>query len=257
MKNRIIAVLLTAAMMVSAAGCGKQITSAQNVTEEASVEAETEQAAQEQTAQDQPVEEAAAEASAETEAEAAAEEPEVEFSTGTVDGNVYENQYFGLKVTVPADYSFIDDETLAQLSGMAADIMKDNKAAAAALDNGTAAIVAYANKQGAADNINVTIQSNASLANALMDEKAVMTVSMGQLQSVLESQGAEITYIDVVEKEVAGETHYVLELEGTINGMDLSERVVNFQKGDYMLAVAASCFNSDDVDTLMEGIEKN
>ena len=248
MKNKIIGLMIATAMMVTVAGCGKQITPAENVTEEAAVEATVEETAE------AVEEQAAEEASVEAETEDA---EDVEFSTGTVDGNVYENEYFGIKLTVPTDYSFLDDETLAQVSGMAADVMKDNKAAAAALENGTAAIVAYAIKNGAADNINVTIQSNASLANAIFDEKAIMEASMDQLKTVLESQGAEISAVEVVEKEVAGENHWVIELTGNVSGMELHERIVNFQKGDYMMAIAASSFNNEDAETLMSGIEKN
>jgi hypothetical protein len=256
MKKRFIGFMLATAMMVAVAGCGKQITPAENVTEETAVE-ETAQA-EEQTAEAEQTESAEAEENETAEAEAPAEEEsDVEFTTGTVNGNVYENEYFGIKLTVPSDYSFLDDDTLSQLTGMASDIMKDNKAAKQALENGTAAIVAYGIKSGAADNINVTIQSNASLANTIFDEKAIMDVSKDQLKSALESQGAEITSCEVVESEVAGEKHYIIELTGNVNGMEVHEQVVNFQKGDYMMAIEASTFNSDDAATLMSGVEKN
>ena len=250
MKRKFLAVVMTMTMVMAVSACGKSAQLDEPVAEatvEESVEAATEEASVEETA------EATAEESTEETSEETADEGE--FSIGTVDGNAYVNEYFGVKLNLLDGYSFVDDDTLAQITGMTTDMLSDNKLAAKAIENGTATIVAYAADSTGYNNINVTAQSNATLANAILDEEAVLKASVGQVQSALEAQGiSNITY-EIVEREVAGENHKVLKMSGDVNGVEFHNEMVNLQKGDYMLAFAATCFNGDTTDELIDGVE--
>ena len=246
MKRKFLAVVMTMTMVMALSACGKSA-----VLDEPVAEATVEEAV-----------EAATEASVEEVAEATAEESteetedEGEFSIGSVVDNAYVNEYFGVKLNLLDGYSFVDDETLAQITGMTSDILSDNKLATKAIEDGTAAIIAYATNESGLSNINVTAQSNATLANAILDEEAVLTASVGQAQAALEAQGiSNITY-EIVEREVAGETHKVLKMSGEYSGVEFHNEMVNLQKGDYMLAFAATCFNEDACDELIDALEK-
>ena len=247
MKKKFLAVVMTMTMVMSLAACGKAAQLDEPVAEataEESVEAAAEASVEE-------VEATAEESTEETTEEA----DEGEFSIGKVDGNSYVNEFFGVKLNLLDGYSFVDDETLAQITGMTTDVLSDNKLAAKAIEDGTATIVAYAADTTGLCNINVTAQSNATLANAILDEEAVLTASVGQVQSALEAQGiSNITY-EIVERVVAGENHKVLKMNGEINGVEFHNEMVNLQKGDYMLAFAATCYNEDSTDALIDAIE--
>ena len=250
MKRKFIAIAMTMTMVMAITACGNSTETAEPAAEavtEESVEAATEEASVEETV------EAAAEESTEEAAESS--EDEGEFSVGTVDGNSYVNEYFGVKLGLLDGYSFVDDETLAQITGLTADMLSDNKLLAKAIEDGTATIIAYAADSTGLNNVNVTVQSNASLANAILDEEAVLKASVDQAQSALEAQGiSNITY-DVVEKEVAGENHKVLKMNGEYNGIEFHNEMVNLQKGDYMLAFAATSFNGDSTDSMIDAVE--
>ncbi len=245
MKRKFIAVVMTMTMVMALSACGKSAETQEPVAEatvEEAVEAATEEAS-------------ASEVAAEATTEESTEEADGEFSIGTVEGNAYVNEYFGVKLNLLDGYSFVDDETLAQITGMTTDMLSDNKLATKAIEEGTATIVAYAQNSTGLCNINVTAQSNATLANAILDEEAVLNASVSQAQSALEAQGISNITTEIVEREVAGETHKVLKMNGEFNGVEFHNEMVNLQKGDYMLAFAATCFNEDSTDALIDAIE--
>jgi hypothetical protein len=254
MKRKFIAIAMTMTMVMSLSACGKSaevdepaVEVQEEVTAEESVEASSEE--------EKSLEEQAAEVRAEGEALQAEMEEAGEFSVGTVEGNSYVNEYFGVKLNLLDGYAFVDDEALAQITGLTADMLSDNKLLAKAIEDGTATIIAYAADSTGLNNVNVTVQSNASLANAILDEEAVLVASVGQAKSALEAQGiSNITY-DVVEKEVAGENHKVLKMNGEFNGIEFHNEMVNLQKGDYMLAFAATSFNGDATDAMIDAVE--
>ena len=254
MKRKFIAIAMTMTMVMALSACGKSaevdepaVEVQEEVTAEESVEASSEE--------EKSLEEQAAEVRAEGEALQAEMEEAGEFSVGTVEGNSYVNEYFGVKLNLLDGYAFVDDEALAQITGLTADMLSDNKLLAKAIEDGTATIIAYAADSTGLNNVNVTVQSNASLANAILDEEAVLVASVGQAKSALEAQGiSNITY-DVVEKEVAGENHKVLKMNGEYNGIEFHNEMVNLQKGDYMLAFAATSFNGDSTDAMIDAVE--
>ncbi len=258
MKRRFIAIAMTMTMVMALSACGKSAEvdePAVEVQAEESVEATAEESVEASSEEEKSLEEQAAEVRAEGEALQAEMEEAGEFSVGTVEGNSYVNEYFGVKLNLLDGYAFVDDEALAQITGLTADMLSDNKLLAKAIEDGTATIIAYAADSTGLNNVNVTVQSNASLANAILDEEAVLVASVGQAKSALEAQGiSNITY-DVVEKEVAGENHKVLKMNGEFNGIEFHNEMVNLQKGDYMLAFAATSFNGDSTDAMIDAVE--
>lgn len=258
MKRRFIAIAMTMTMVMALSACGKSAEvdePAAEVQAEESVEATAEESVEASSEEEKSLEEQAAEVRAEGEALQAEMEEAGEFSVGTVEGNSYVNKYFGVKLNLLDGYAFVDDEALAQITGLTADMLSDNKLLAKAIEDGTATIIAYAADSTGLNNVNVTVQSNASLANAILDEEAVLVASVGQAKSALEAQGiSNITY-DVVEKEVAGENHKVLKMNGEFNGIEFHNEMVNLQKGDYMLAFAATSFNGDATDAMIDAVE--
>ena len=244
MKKRIVSAILIITMVMALTACG-------STTADPVADATVEESASEAT------QEAASEASEEAVAEASTEEAteDVEFTVGTVTDNAYENEYFGIKVNLLDDFSFVDDETLARITGMTTDILSDNKLAAKAIEDGTATIIAYATNSTGLSNINVTAQTNAGFANAIFDEEAVLIASIDQAKSALEPQGINNITYEIVDKVVAGENHKVLMLNGDYSGVEFHNEMVNLQKDSYMLAVAATSFSENMCDEMIDAIE--
>ena len=179
-------------MVMSLAACGNSDVKGTVVEAAAEESKETVEA---------PVEEETAEPEAEetkeAEAEEAVEETEEEaeedaeesgeFSIGTVAGKTYVNEYFGIKINVPDGYSFVDDETLAQLTGMTSDMLSDNEAVKEVIEDGTVSLVCYAMNESGLCNINATIQSNALVSNMFFDEEVILSASEEEVENVLKA----------------------------------------------------------------------
>ena len=112
MKRKFIAVVMTMTMVMALSACGKGA-EIQEPVAEATVEEAVEAA----------TEEASASEATEATTEESTKEADGEFSIGAVDGNAYVNEYFGVKLNLLDGYSFVDDETLAQITGMTTDML--------------------------------------------------------------------------------------------------------------------------------------
>lgn len=260
MKKKIIVALMAMTMSFSAVAC-TAANSGDATTQEASVEATVEATTEETT---ESADAASSEDSLEAQANEALEDAEaleadLEANAipalGKVDGSTYTNEYFGLKIDLVDGYQFADEEMLSTVYGYATDVLSetDNKAVAKTLESGDAQIVALGyNETG--NTVNATVQQNVILTNALFDEKAVMTMSMPSVIEALEAQGMENIKTDITEEEIAGENHTVLKITAQVQGIDYFCKMVNIQKGNYMLAVGTTSFIDDQTDELFSMI---
>jgi predicted small lipoprotein YifL len=273
MKKKFLAFILATAMTASLAGCGAKtvvdleptVMEKSEETEE-SVEAATEaseeilEAAEEasEAATEELIEEVASdEASVEASAEEEDEDSEEDLTIGKVTGNVYENQFFNLKFTLPSGYTFVDDDTLAQISGNLANYAgKNSKQVQESLDNGTTAVAAFATDSNGINNVSIALQGNAGIQNALVSEKSLLSLSQQQVRSSIESQGATVKDIVVEEKTVAGDSHYTLKVTGDVQGINFYEELITVQKGDYVILFTITNVNEDETTTFLNAIEK-
>ena len=260
MKKKIIVALMAMTIAFSAVACTSANT-ADATTQEASVEATVEATTEETTesadaaSSENSVEAQAAEVVEDAEALEADLEENAIPALGKVDGTNYTNEYFGLQIALEDGYQFADEEMLSTVYGYATDVLSetDNKAVAKSLESGDAQIVALGYND-AGNTVNVTVQQNVVLANAFFDEKAVITMSMPSVMQALEAQGIENVKTDITEEEIAGETHTVLKISGEVQGVGYFCKMVNIQKGNYMLAIGISSFIDDQTDAMFSMI---
>lgn len=256
MKKKIIAALMAMTMSLSIVAC-TNVNVSVPATSESSVEGSVETTVESDAASSEDsLEEAANAASSDAaELEADLEENAIE-ALGKVDGDVYKNEYFGLQVALPAGFAFADDEMISTVYGYTTDILSetDNKAVAKQLESGAAQIVALGYDSTGLNTINITVQQNVLLANAIFDEKAVITMSLKTITDTLEAQGIQNITSEIVDMEIAGETHTVLKLTGEYQGMKYNGLMCNLQKGNYMLAMGATSFNGDQTEDMFSNI---
>ena len=112
MKKRLIAALLSIAMVFCLSACTSQKEFASNVSDS---EAEEEEAEPEEDEDEKT-----------GNAEGAGESVSI---NGTVDGDVYTNEYFGLRVEAPEGYSFLSAQMLQTLGYMSSQMLKDGDTA--------------------------------------------------------------------------------------------------------------------------------
>lgn len=117
MKRRIYAIMLSAAMALSLAACGKTETDS-DVKE--SVVSEF----VENTLEENVTSESASES--ETTSSEDSEPAEVYDFCGTIDGSTYVNKFFDIKIVAPEGYYFADEELLREFGEVASDFYKES-----------------------------------------------------------------------------------------------------------------------------------
>ncbi len=164
---------------------------------------------------------------------------------GYIQGSTYKNDFFGLKLTSPVGYEFTDDG-----------VYTDAEYASWELDDGEAVIVACGADSTDLNFFDVVVQSYANMNDSLFNEEDILKIAKVSLERQLTDGGAEVISMDISQKIVAGEIHYVLSVHGSYQGYDFYEQMVNIQKDDYMFSVVVNNFITDKTDDVLNNIEK-
>ena len=164
---------------------------------------------------------------------------------GYIQGSTYKNDFFGLKLTSPVGYEFTDDG-----------VYTDAEYASRELDDGEAVIVACGADSTDLNFFDVVVQSYANMNDSLFNEEDILKIAKVSLERQLTDGGAEVISMDISQKTVAGEIHYVLSVHGSYQGYDFYEQMVNIQKDDYMFSVVVNNFITDKTDDVLNNIEK-
>ncbi len=261
MKKRTIATLLSLVMAFSLTACAggsDNNTDAQDVVVE---EEETEEAdAEEAEAEDVDAEDAdAEEADAEDEDAEAADAASI---FGTVDGEFYTNEFFGIKVRAIEGYAFADDETIEQLGYMTADMIAEGdslytEAVSNALESGETVIDFYLTDEDFMNSLNLTLSSTDS--RLTQDDAADMIdATIPFLAQTYESMGASdvncerSTIIFLGEDVPCIRTSGVFEVEG--NTIDLDVVQVIMIKDGYTATITATTYMDDETGSLLDTV---
>ncbi len=175
-----------------------------------------------------------------------------EFTSGTVSGNVYENSFFGYRVTLPEGYSFVGTDELAAVTGKAKDLLASDQEIVKSIEDGSVMTVAYAVDASGLNSINVVI----SKVNPTDTENEMMTSARDALAPFFTDNGFADVTIDVVNKVVAGENHDVLVISANIGGTGFYEQQMGSIKDGYSINITAANYLENNTDSMLANITK-
>ena len=161
--------------------------------------------------------------------EAEPAEKEEEFERGTIDGDTYRSEFFGISYTLPEDYEFATDEQLAEMANITTDMLED-EASQKALESGRVLFDMYAYAPDG-QNISITIEKANALTGVLISVDQYREICISKLDGQLEGTGMEVTAHDDTTYRI-GDTDYpaeniVLSYEGT----EIFEKLVFLKNG--------------------------
>ncbi len=266
MKKRTIATLLSLVMAFSLTACAggsDNNTDTQDVVVE---EEETEEAdAEDVDAEDADAEDADAEDADADAEDTDAEDADAEAAAdifGTVDGEFYTNEYFGIKVRAIEGYAFADDETIEQLGYMTADMIAEGdslytEAVSNALESGETVIDFYLTDEDFMNSLNLTLSSTDS--RLTQDDAADMIdATIPFLAQTYESMGASdvncerSTVVFLGEDVPCIRTSGVFEVEGTTIDLDVVQVVLI--KDGYTATITATTYMDDETGSLLDTV---
>ena len=183
-------------------------------------------------------------------------EEDEKFGTGTINGQAYEQAFFGFRLDLEDDWSFSNEEQLAQLQDSVSDLAGDQ--VREALDSGTNYIDMYAEDSTSLNNINANI-TRMSMSEALgmrIDQKHVLKAVVPLLTDQFASMGFADTEGTVSETEFLGQTVPCIELvsyyEDENGRIPIYQKQVYVQKGTYLLTLTSASYVDDHTQDVLD-----
>lgn len=168
--------------------------------------------------------------------------PEKKVSRGTVTEGVYQNEYFGLTADFGEDWTFLSDEDIAQISGLAAE-MTDNENLTESLDSGKVVFDFYATRNDLLVSCNLVIEKVGILAGAVLDEKQYIDGQIEQLTEALEAQGLTDVVAEHKTTSLAGKERECISVTAVSAGVPVYEEIIVIKQGGYFSNITV--FSSD------------
>lgn len=238
MKKRILAVLCVV-VSLSLMACGKEEVKDAAVAE-ATESAEAEVAASEEdkiAAIEEQVEEA----------EAAVEE-DIDASlvkaVGAVNGNIYENEYFGFGIDLGSDWVIQSSEQIMKNQQATTDMIGDDFKQYLESAN---YVIDFMATQNDINTVNLAIEKLTGISR-LVSEEDYLDVSKDSLQGALESMGAEVVSIEDTTTQIGSETYSAILVTGSYSGIDIYEKLTVMKKGGFINCITVCTWQENTTD---------
>lgn len=166
--------------------------------------------------------------------------------TGTVSGDTYKNEFFGVQYTLPTGFTFFDDAKLAELNGAAMTTEEAVKALQAGAEYYDAAAASEAGPT-------VTI----SILYAGTPEAKALDAA-GFVEAMAKSTDTAATGVTVKDAQAGayqngqtGEEYPALKRTVENQGQTYAQEIIVVKAGDYFLAATATSSNEADLDSVL------
>ena len=129
---------------------------------------------------------------------------------GEVDGDIYTNEYLGLRIVLPAGWAFYDEDQMAMVTGLTADFFANSNLAEKIDESGQLMDIMLGNSTGCT--INLIIQPQNVLLKSLSDESIFQSIE-SEMKKQFEDAGVSVKSYDIVTKQVGGKDRTVLNMK--------------------------------------------
>ncbi len=233
--KKFLSVLLAVLMLLSLVACGedsKPASSVNNTPATSTPESKTE----------------SSEVSSETSSNDIAEEHKL-FERGVVDGNVYTNEFAGVRFTAPEAMTFYTDEEIAAVYGASEEMFNITLDTSIIYDM-------YAMNPETGATVNVNYENMGLLYGALLTAESYLAASKSNLEAVFnDTPGMNVTSLEQSTVNVGGEEMPCINLVIDINGMSLYETLVTKEADNYMMVFTIGALSTEEIDTILAGLE--
>lgn len=163
---------------------------------------------------------------------------------GVTEGTHYENAYFGLAYDFGAEWYIANDEELAELIGVTADVIDDAVFEEALRESGFAYSI-YATADEGLTTLSVGVENLGILYGLTLTEQEYIDMSEDMLVEALESVGLTNVVIEQTTVTLAGTEHPAVKVKGEIYDIELYETIVVVKSSIYIACVTASSYVTD------------
>ena len=156
----------------------------------------------------------------------------------------YENENIGVGVLLDEDWVIYNDEQLAQLSGLTAEMFSDEKYKEMMEKSNSFTDFFAQHSSGAS--MNVLFENLGLLYGSVLSEEQYRTAAMQNMAGAYESAGFENVQIEENTVEFAGAERVGIHTSCTVNGVNYYVQQVLIKAGSHMGIISLCCFVQDD-----------
>ncbi len=174
---------------------------------------------------------------------------------GRWEGESYINEFLGMKYALPQGWQRLDDEQLLEMSGLTADMIKDeeiSQALAEAAEEGKVFYALFAASPDSRQNFNLGFEKLNAVQTLAVTEEAYITVAEPQLKTALESMGLTDYVSEQVTVTLGGREMPALRLSGKINGVEIHELVAVCKQNGYIANFSFTSVEEDGLEAMTE-----
>lgn len=169
---------------------------------------------------------------------------------GSVVGGTYTNETIGIGCDLDSSWTYMTDEEIAEINGIAQDIFDE---ADLDLSEGDRFTDMYAMTNEGLVTINVQIERLGVTSGAGLSEDVIAeNIPLDEIVSMLESAGYSSIDCEMRTVDFADGTHYSIHIAGQFQGADIYQQMVYVKQGVYMATTTFTSYFEDTTDQLME-----
>ena len=176
------------------------------------------------------------------------------FERGVVEGQTYTSQFLGLTCTAPAEYTYLNDQEIAQLNDLTADVVDSEelvKQMRESLENGNQVQDMYLMTADGLQTVNVMLVK-VSAKGATVDMAAFADMGKDQVVSAYQSMG--MTDMEASRETVTfmGQQYEGICTSATYTDVPVTTVQVCMQVGDYVCVITFTSYVEDHTPEMMD-----
>lgn len=170
------------------------------------------------------------------------------FVAGTVEDNRYENTFAGVACQLDENWTFLDEDQIRELNGIATEIMGEEYQKA--LENAALLQDMQATHANQMDSVNVNFEKLPILRADITEQEYAEAGAAGSA-AALESMGFENMTYEVGTIQFAGSEHAAIRLQGTYMGIAVYETLALYKCEGYMMVVTACSWQENTTEEIL------
>ncbi len=170
------------------------------------------------------------------------------FTFGTVENNVYENEFIGIGCELPSAWTFYSEEDIMELNNITMSYMDEDFQEA--IENATLLYDMYAQSSNGLNNINVVLQKIPQIQLDTLDLEDTFELGFNQAKTALENMGYTNVSFKGEKRKVCGKEMPIGVITSQIGGMPLTQLQFAIKCDGYLASVTISDYTSDGSDLL-------
>lgn len=191
-------------------------------------------------------------------AAAPTEEPKdtlLETALGRIEDDTYINEYYGVGMTLPEDWSFFTDEELAEMMNISSKLIKDEELSelmTQSMDESGAVTNMAAKDKLGTHNVNMRLNRMPNAMMLAMEEKDILEILSETVTDKLERAGYTDLEIEIGEITFAGETKAAMFLSGKYLNIPIYQAEILLMEKEYYAVLTFTSMLEDELDGTIE-----